>query len=60
MVEEFLLEQPDFSIVKPGPFLSQELVNERGFVKTYPDSDQLDGAFCVALKKKLGRDRKKP
>lgn len=60
VVEEFLLEQPDFSIVKPGPFLSQELVNERGFVKTYPDSDQLDGAFCVALKKKLGRDRKKP
>lgn len=60
VIEEFLLEHRDFSIVKPGTFLSRQLVNERGFVKTYPDFEELDGAFCVALKKKLGSERKKP
>jgi len=60
VVEEFLLEHPEFSIVKPGSFLPRQLVNERGFVKTYPDFDDLDGAFCVALKKRLGSGVKKP
>lgn len=60
VVEEFLLERTDFSIEKPGRFLPRELVNERGFIKTYPDFDDLDGSFCVRLKKKLGSDKKGP
>jgi 16S rRNA (cytosine967-C5)-methyltransferase len=59
VIEEFLLERPDFIIDRAGTHLPEELVNERGFVKTYPDIENLDGAFCVRLKKKLGADRKK-
>jgi len=59
VVEEFLLERPDFTVDKTGTTFPQELVNERGFVKTYPEIDDLDGAFCVRLKKKLGTAKKK-
>jgi 16S rRNA (cytosine967-C5)-methyltransferase len=59
VIEEFLLERPDFIIDRAGTHLPEELVNERGFVKTYHDIENLDGAFCVRLKKKLGADRKK-
>jgi 16S rRNA (cytosine967-C5)-methyltransferase len=58
VIEEFLLDRPDFTIIRPGSFVARELVNERGFVKTYPIFENIDGAFCVALKKKLGSDRK--
>jgi 16S rRNA (cytosine967-C5)-methyltransferase len=59
VVEEFLLERPDFVIDKVGTPFPHDLVTERGFVKTYPDIDNLDGAFCVRLKKKLGPAKKK-
>jgi 16S rRNA (cytosine967-C5)-methyltransferase len=59
VVEEFLLERKDFSIDKAGTTFPRELVNERGFVKTYPSIENLDGAFCVRLKKKLGTEKKK-
>jgi len=59
VVEEFLLEHPDFTIDKAGTPFPRELVSERGFIKTYPDLDELDGAFCVRLKKKLGTTKKK-
>lgn len=59
VVEEFLLERPDFIIDKAGTTFPRELVSERGFVKTYPDIENLDGAFCVRLKKKLGSAKKK-
>jgi len=54
VVEEFLLQHPDFSIDKPGKTIHRELISERGFIKTYPNVEGLDGAFCVRLKKKLG------
>jgi len=59
VVEEFLLKRSDFVIDRAGTVFPRELVNERGFVKTYPDLDDLDGAFCVRLKKKLGTAPKK-
>jgi 16S rRNA (cytosine967-C5)-methyltransferase len=59
VVEEFLLERPDFTIDDPATYVPKELVNERGFVKTYPDGENLDGAFCVRLKKKVGGRTKK-
>ena len=60
VVEEFLLERPDFVIDKAGTTFPRELVSDRGFVKTYPDIETLDGAFCVRLKKKLGTTTKMP
>jgi 16S rRNA (cytosine967-C5)-methyltransferase len=60
VVEEFLLEHKDFSIENAATALPKELVTERGFVKTYPDIEGLDGAFCVRLKKKLGAGQKNP
>ncbi|MEZ5359696.1 MAG: 16S rRNA (cytosine(967)-C(5))-methyltransferase RsmB [Candidatus Zixiibacteriota bacterium] len=59
IVEEFLLERPDFSVDTPTNTFPEELFNERGFIKTYPNVDYLDGAFCVRLKKKLGSKSKK-
>jgi 16S rRNA (cytosine967-C5)-methyltransferase len=59
VVEEFLLEHPEFVIDKVGTVFPETLVSERGFVKTYPDFDNLDGAFCVRLKKRLGPIKKK-
>lgn len=60
IIEEFLLERPDFTIDPATNYLPAELVNERGFVKTYPNLDTLDGTFAVRLKKKVGLRPKKP
>ncbi|HVP07717.1 MAG TPA: methyltransferase domain-containing protein, partial [Candidatus Acidoferrum sp.] len=53
IVEEFLLRNPHFEIDSAAQFYGPDLVNDRGFVKTYPDCDGLDGAFCARLKRKL-------
>lgn len=54
IIEEFLLDRPEFKIDPPTNILPAELISERGFVKTYPNPDNMDGAFCVRLKKTLG------
>lgn len=54
IIEEFLLERRDFTVDVPSRFVPPELVNDRGFTKTYPAIENLDGAFCVRLKKRLG------
>jgi 16S rRNA (cytosine967-C5)-methyltransferase len=53
IVEEFLLRNSEFEIDHAGQFFDKELVCERGFVKTYPEFDHLDGSFCARLKRKL-------
>jgi len=53
VVEEFLVRNPHFDIAPPHQFFPEDIVSERGFVKTYPDCGRLDGAFCVRLKRKL-------
>lgn len=58
VIEEFLLERPEFEINDPAGIIPEELITERGFVKTYPAPDNIDGAFCVRLKKKLGSGKK--
>jgi len=52
IVENFLLRHDQFEIDSAAEFFPQELVTERGFVKTYPSFDELDGSFCVRLKRK--------
>jgi 16S rRNA (cytosine967-C5)-methyltransferase len=51
VVEKFLLRHDDFQIESAGNLLPEELVSERGFVKTYPNFPDLDGSFCVRLRR---------
>lgn len=53
IVEEFLLRNQEFEIDSGSQFFGEDLVNERGFVKTYPACDRVDGAFCARLKRKV-------
>lgn len=53
VVEEFLLRNENFEIEASNKFVHEELVSERGFVKTYPAHDKLDGSFCARLRRKL-------
>ncbi len=53
VVEEFLLRHKDFEIDSAKEFFEGELVTERGYVKTYPDLDKMDGAFCARLRRRL-------
>ena len=59
IIEEFLLENKNFKIDSAANYFPAELVNERGFLKTYPNIEGLDGHFCVRLKKKVGPRSKK-
>jgi len=52
VVEEWLLQHNDFEIDSAAQFYDESLVTERGFVKTYPSHDNLDGSFCARLKRK--------
>lgn len=53
IVEEFLLRNQQFEIDDAREYFDDDLVTTRGFVKTYPLVGDMDGAFCVRLKKKL-------
>jgi len=52
IVENFLLRNDEFEIDSAANFLPTELVSERGYVKTYPEFDHLDGSFCARLMRK--------
>jgi 16S rRNA (cytosine967-C5)-methyltransferase len=53
VVEEFLVRNKDFEIDSAKEFFGDDLVTERGFVKTYPAMEKMDGAFCARLRKRL-------
>lgn len=52
IVEEFLVRNDKFDVESAEKYFPKELVNDRGFVKTYPGFDNLDGAFCARLRRK--------
>ena len=52
IVEEFLARNDKFELESAEQFYSKEVVSERGFVKTYPCIDKLDGAFSARLTRK--------
>jgi 16S rRNA (cytosine967-C5)-methyltransferase len=52
IVEEFLIRNPDFMLESAGNFFDADVVSERGFIKTYPNKENLSGAFVARLKKK--------
>ncbi len=49
IVEEFLLRSKKFTLESAESLVDNELVNDRGFCKTYPVVGDLDGAFCARL-----------
>ena len=51
VVEEFLLRRKDFTLEPATEYLDDEVVSERGFMKTYPNIGRLSGAFAARLKK---------
>ncbi len=53
IIEEFLLRNPAFEVDSAAQFFGADLVNDRGFLKTYPAADNLDGSFCARLKRRL-------
>ncbi|HOJ37731.1 MAG TPA: 16S rRNA (cytosine(967)-C(5))-methyltransferase RsmB [Ignavibacteriales bacterium] len=50
VINKFLKNHPEFSIEKPDNIPS-ELVDDNGFVKTFPHIHRIDGSFCVKLRK---------
>lgn len=52
IIEEFLLRHKEFELESASEFFDSALVSERGFVKTYPAVDLLDGGFAARLKRK--------
>ncbi len=52
VIEEFLLRHRDFELESASEFFEDDVVSERGFVKTYPLIEGLDGAFAARLKRK--------
>ena len=57
VIEKFLEESPDFSLENASKFLpegARELVDETGFMRTYPHRQGLDGFFGACLRKRKG------
>ncbi len=52
VVEDFLAKHKEFEVESAKEFYPDELVTDKGYVKTYPSAGKLDGAFCVRLKRK--------
>lgn len=52
VVEEFLARNDKFELESAAQFYGQEVVSERGFVRTYPCIENLDGAFSARLVRK--------
>ena len=51
VVEEFLLRRKDFVLESAKKYFNDDIVSERGFVKTYPSVDCMSGSFAARLKK---------
>lgn len=52
VIEEFLLRHSDFVLESAERYFDENVVSERGFLKTYPNKENLSGAFAARLKKK--------
>jgi len=53
IIEDFLLRNNQFRLDPADRVVNNELVNQRGFVKTYPNFDNLDGSFCARLSRNI-------
>lgn len=57
VVEEFLLRRKDFRLESAGEYFRDDVVSERGFLKTYPNKKNLSGAFAARLKKVINTEK---
>lgn len=51
VVEEFLIRRKDFVLESADKYFGDDIVSERGFIKTYPDVEFMSGSFAARLKK---------
>lgn len=52
VIEAFLVNHPDFHLIHPPPILPQDMVDGRGFFRTYPHRHGSDGFFGAILARK--------
>jgi 16S rRNA (cytosine967-C5)-methyltransferase len=52
VVEAFLEEHPDFSILEPAPHIPAEVVGPKGFLRTCPHRHGTDGFFGALLQRR--------
>ena len=49
MIDAFLARHAEFTLDHAGPYVSRDLVNDRGFVETFPHRHGMDGSFAARL-----------
>jgi 16S rRNA (cytosine967-C5)-methyltransferase len=50
VVRAFLAQNPDFAVARPN--IHESFLDERGFARTFPDHDRMDGFFIAKLVKR--------
>ncbi len=52
-IKKFLSNHPEFVLENANRFVSQGLVNQEGFVETFPHKHGMDGSFAARLVKRM-------
>lgn len=52
VIHMFLEKHPEFTIVNAKDFVNENVVNQEGFIETFPHIHHIDGAFGARLKMK--------
>lgn len=53
VIRQFLTDHPHFTAVKPSASISSNLIDSRGFFKTYPHRHHTDGFFGAVLRHRI-------
>ncbi len=53
VIRHFLANHPDFTIFNPSTSFSETMLDNRGFLRTYPHRHSMDGFFCALLKRRI-------
>ncbi len=51
IINDFLMENPDFELVKANDNFDESLIDPNGCIQTYTNIHQIDGSFAAKLKK---------
>jgi 16S rRNA (cytosine967-C5)-methyltransferase len=51
-VEAFLASNPEFEVEHARPFVPENVVNNAGFVETFPHVHSMDGSFAARFRKR--------